>query len=392
MRVLFAVSPGLDHLYPALGLASAFRVAGHDVVVATAGVTVEAGVRAGLTVRDVAPGADFQSIFPKKGTPQERTRAMRERGREITASGVTPDVILEKFGIVNDLMADGTLRFAQAWRPDLVVYSRLQGAALLTARALGIPAVENGYSFLREGDLPSRLLPHLAPGFERHGVPLELPPVTALYFAPQHMMRGEGEGWPMRFVPYHGGCVLPDWLAEPRTRKRVVVTLGTIVPGVAGVGSLSSVLAAARGVDAEVILALGDDPDLAPLGPLPDNVRVVGWTPLSALLPTLDGIIHHGGAGTTLAAAHAGVPQLAMPYGADNWINAEIAETAGVGLSKEPHEVDAGVLETLLHDEGLRKSADALAGELAAQPGPDAMVPRLEALAHAASQTASSRS
>ncbi|WP_431780699.1 nucleotide disphospho-sugar-binding domain-containing protein [Streptomyces chumphonensis] len=377
MRVLFAVSPGLDHLYPALGLASAFRTAGHDVVVATAGVTVDAAVRAGLTVRDVAPDADFSAVFPKKGNREERTRMMRQRGREITASGVTPEIILEKFGTINDMMAEGTLRFTETWRPDLVVYSRLQGTALLVARALGVPAVENGYSFLREGDLPARLLPHLAPTFERLGVPVELPSVTPLYFAPQHMMRGEGEGWPMRFVPYHGGCVLPDWLAEPKRRKRIVVTLGTIVPGVAGVGSLGSVLAAADGVDAEIVLALGDDPDLEPLGTLPGNVRVVGWTPLSALLPTLDGIIHHGGAGTTLAAAHAGVPQLAMPYGADNWINAEIVTDAGIGLDLQPEEVDSGVLNRLLDDEALRKTAGALAAELAAQPGPDAIVPRL---------------
>jgi UDP:flavonoid glycosyltransferase YjiC (YdhE family) len=382
MRVLFNVSPGLDHIYPALGLAWAFRTAGHEVAVATAGVSVQAAVGAGLTVHDVAaPGADFARIFPKKGTPEERNRAMRARGEEITRSEETPEIILEKFGQVNDLMADGTLEFARFWGPDLIVYSRLQGTALLAARALGVPAVENGYSFLREGNLPARLLPHLAPTFERLDVPLELPTVQPVYFAPEELMRGQGSGWTMRFVPYHGGSVLPAWLTVPKERPRIVVTLGTIVPGVAGVGSLRRVLDATEHLDAEIVLALGDNIDLEPLGPLPGNVRPVGWTPLSSLLPSLDGIVHHGGAGTTLASAHAGVPQLAMPYGADNWINAGIIESAGVGFNLQPEEVDQDVFTALLTDEALRKAAGDLAGDLAAQPGPDAMVPRLAELA-----------
>ncbi|AZM94124.1 MULTISPECIES: nucleotide disphospho-sugar-binding domain-containing protein [Streptomyces] len=381
MRVLFNVSPGLDHIYPALGLAWALRTAGHEVAVATTGVSVQAAVGAGLMAYDVAPEADFSKIFPKKGTPEERVAAMRARGEEMTASEETPDFILEKFSEINDLMADRTLEFARTWRPDLVVYSRLQGTALITARALGIPAVENGYSFLREGNLPERLLPHLARTFERLGVPVELPTVQPIHFAPQEFMRGEGEGWSMRFVPHHGGGVLPDWLAAPKERPRLVVTLGTIVPGVAGVGSLGSVLNAVEGLDAEVVLALGDKVDLEPLGPLPGNVRPVGWTPLSWLLPTLDGIIHHGGAGTTLASAHAGVPQLAMPYGSDNWINAGIVETAGIGFNLQPEQINVDVLRTLISDEQLRKTATAVAEHLAAQPGPDVMVARLVELA-----------
>lgn len=381
MRVLFAISPGLDHLYPAVGLGWALRLAGHDVTVATSGASTQAAAAAGFAVRDVAPGADFAAIFPRSGSREERARVMRERGMAIARTLETPEIILSKFARVNDLMADDTLGFAQAWRPDLIVYSRLQGVALLTARALGVPAVEHGFSFLREGAMPRRFLPHLAPVYERLGVPVELPSITAIHFAPERMMHGEGDGWPMRVLPFHGGGELPGWLAERPHRPRVCVTLGTTVPHAAGVGSLTSVLAAAREVDAEFVLALGDDPDLTPLGALPDNVRVVGWTPLSALLTTCDAIIHHGGSGTTLAAAYAGVPQLAMPHGADNWINAAMIQECGMGLNREPDEVDAQALETLIHDEGLRKSAGAVADELADQPAPEQVVPRLVTLA-----------
>nr|WP_042193122.1 nucleotide disphospho-sugar-binding domain-containing protein [Kibdelosporangium sp. MJ126-NF4]CEL20578.1 Glycosyltransferase [Kibdelosporangium sp. MJ126-NF4]CTQ89489.1 Glycosyltransferase [Kibdelosporangium sp. MJ126-NF4] len=381
MRVLFAVSPGLDHLYPAMGLAWALRAAGHELVVASSGVTIPAAVNAGLTAREVAdPGADFDAIFPQVGTVDERAKRMRDRGRAMAKSGITPEIILEKFGKVSDLMAAGTLEFARQWRPDLVVYSRLQGAALLTARALGIPAVEHGFSFLREGTIPQRFLPHLTPTYKRLGVPVELPEVTQVYFAPDFMMFGEGTGWTIRSVPFQGGAVLPDWMVAPR-RPRICVTLGTTVPHVAGVSSLGHLLGVVDGMDAEIVLALGDNPDLAPLGTLPDNVRVVGWTPISALLAYSDGIIHHGGANTTLAAAHAAVPQLVLPHGADNWINAEMVERCGIGLTRQPGEVDRQVLDALVGDDGLRKSASALTEQLAAQPTPSEIVPRLVELA-----------
>ncbi|WP_141658522.1 nucleotide disphospho-sugar-binding domain-containing protein [Streptomyces mutabilis] len=381
MRVLFAVSPGLAHLYPSSGLAWAFRVAGHDVAVATSGVSTAAAAQAGFAVREVSPGADFAAVFRRSGSAEEKARAMRELGLAVAENPQTPDTILEKFARVSDLMLEGTLRFAEAWQPDLIVYSRLQGAALVTARALGVPAVDHGFSFLREGTLPERYLPHLTPLYERVGVPAELPSITSLYFAPEHMMHGEGEGWSMRAVPFQGGGTLPDWMAEPKNRPRVCVTLGTTVPRVSGVGSLESVLGAAADIDAEFVLALGDDPDLETLGTLPDNVRLVGWTPLSTLLTTCDAIIHHGGAGTTLAALHAAVPQLAMPHGADNWINAAMLERCGLGLNREPGDVDAALLKSLLHDEGLRASVRDGARALAADPGPDQMVPRLLALA-----------
>src|SRR5690606_36098087 len=146
MRVMFAVSPGLDHVYPSVGLAWAFRLAGHEVVYVTAGVSVAAAAGVGLPVREVAHGADFDAIFPLVGTVEERARRMRERGQAVAKVGQTPEVILEKFSQVSALMVDETLEFARAWRPDLIVYSRLHGAALIVARALGVPAVENGFS------------------------------------------------------------------------------------------------------------------------------------------------------------------------------------------------------------------------------------------------------
>jgi UDP:flavonoid glycosyltransferase YjiC (YdhE family) len=49
----------------------------------------------------------------------------------------------------------------------------------------------------------------------------------------------------------------------------------------------------------------------------------------SEVLPLVDLIVHHGGTGTVLGALEAGLPQLLLPQGADQFFNAEMLTTAG---------------------------------------------------------------
>lgn len=52
-------------------------------------------------------------------------------------------------------------------------------------------------------------------------------------------------------------------------------------------------------------------------GDLPDTVATVDDVPHEWLFPRVAAVVHHGGAGTTAAAARAGVPQLVVPHVAD---------------------------------------------------------------------------
>lgn len=54
-------------------------------------------------------------------------------------------------------------------------------------------------------------------------------------------------------------------------------------------------------------------------GPLPSTVFRVGTVDHNQLFPRASVIVHHGGAGTTTAAARAGVPQIVVPHGADQY-------------------------------------------------------------------------
>lgn len=54
-------------------------------------------------------------------------------------------------------------------------------------------------------------------------------------------------------------------------------------------------------------------------GPLPEGVETVGSVSHTRLFPRVAAVVHHGGAGTTTAAARAGVPQLVVPHVADQF-------------------------------------------------------------------------
>jgi UDP:flavonoid glycosyltransferase YjiC (YdhE family) len=382
LRVLFSVSPGIGHLFPLIPLAWAFRAAGHDVLVATAGESVSAAIRAGLPVVETAPAAAVEAILRNAAGPEpaERVRRMRARGKQIALGGARiHPMLLETFGRLSDSLADASVAVARRWRPDLVVHSRLQGVGLLVARLLGIPAVEHGYNLQREDDLAARFLPHLADTFHRHGLPPEPPERIVLHVAPEDLLLGPGPGWPMRYVPYNAGGVLPDWIWRAAPRPRVLVTLGTVVPRLTGIGTLARLVDAAAGVDAEFVLALGSDVDATQLGRLPANIRPAGWLPLQSVLAGCAAVVHHGGSGSTMTALCAGVPQLLLPHGADQFVNATAVTRHRLGLYREPEAVDAAALEALLGDAQLREGARAAADRMAALPAPAELVDRLVA-------------
>jgi UDP:flavonoid glycosyltransferase YjiC (YdhE family) len=186
----------------------------------------------------------------------------------------------------------------------------------------------------------------------------------------------------MRFVPYNGGTVVPEWALHRAGRARVAVTLGTVVPAVSGLSSLVVVVEALGGMDVDVVLAAGTA-DLTELGSLPENVRAVGYLPLSAFLPTCAAIVHHGGSGSTAAPLFYGVPQLVLPSFADNPLAAARVAERGVGLSHDPAGLDVATVraavDRLLTEDTFTTAAGEVRAEMATQPSPAAVVERVSA-------------
>ncbi|MGV1009576.1 MAG: glycosyltransferase [Dermatophilaceae bacterium] len=153
---------------------------------------------------------------------------------------------------------------------------------------------------------------------------------------------------------------------------RVYVTLGTVAYGAVEVLRQAALEAAALGV--EVVVACGPDGDPELLGPLPDNVHISRYLPQAALLPTVDVIVHHGGAGTMLTSAAHGIPQVILPQGADQFRNAESVQAAGVGRAIRTDAMAPGAVgeavAALLDACPERDAAARLRVEIARMPSP----------------------
>jgi UDP:flavonoid glycosyltransferase YjiC (YdhE family) len=305
------------------------------------------------------------------------------------------------FGLFTVTMTEGTVAAGRALEADLVAYPSDHAAGMLTAVALGVPALEVGnrvswsmrdvdWRAGHDGFGDTEVTRLVRDRLDIRGTPVPLARIDVRApsmggLAADEVTRDERDGapwWPMRFVPYNGGTVVPDWALRRSGEPRVAVTLGTVVPAVAGLSSLAVVLSALGGMDVEVVLAAGTA-DLTELGTLPGNVRSVGYLPLSAFLPTCSAIVHHGGSGTTAAPLFYGVPQLVLPSFADNPLAAARVAERGVGLSHEPTTLDVGTVRAavtrLLTEEAFATAAGQVRAEMATQPSPAAVLERVAA-------------
>lgn len=96
---------------------------------------------------------------------------------------------------------------------------------------------------------------------------------------------------------------------------------------------------------------------------LPAGVKVTSWIDFSQTLPRLSALIHHGGVGTTHAALHYGVPQVAVPHAGDQGAQAGRITQAGVGFGVRPADFSVAnarwLVRQLLHNQSLRTRARA---------------------------------
>jgi MGT family glycosyltransferase len=143
------------------------------------------------------------------------------------------------------------------------------------------------------------------------------------------------------------------------------------------------VLAALRDEPLDVVVTLGSSADPAALGEVPANATVEGFIPQAELLPRCSAVVHHAGGGTMFGALAHGLPQVALPQGADNFVNAAILERAGAGISlgvghRSPAELRAAV-RSVLDDPRFAAGARATADALAAMPGPEELAAALRA-------------
>jgi len=375
MRVLVVSAPLTGHLLPMLPLAEALWEAGHDVLVATGGDAMGADTGE-LPVIDVARELSFTRIAA-------RCMAAHPLDARAELAGTAGTrMVARLFGAVNEELSDALVTVVDQWRPDVVVHEPLAVAGALAAARHDLPTVllENslfdGPALVRVTAASKMMLRALRRhGLEESGLP---EPEVLLTTGPRSVV-GDRAGLPMRPMQ-RGGGEIPAWLRVPSSsgdrldRPRILVSRST-VPG-PGADPMPAALAVAGEVDAEIVLIRPDSRTARRAQGSP-HVRTVGWVPLTDVMPLCAAIVHHGGAGTSVGALSAGVPQLAVPGPGDRRHNAELVARRGAGLAGK---VTAEALHRLVVDGELAANAREVRAELEAMPPPEAYVPAIAAL------------
>ena len=383
--MLFTSPAGLGHIHPLVPLARAMAGRGHDVLWAAPADGVAHVERAGIAaVTTGAAGltrpADVRRRFPEL---------------DALAPAEMPDVLFAKmFGAVAaPAILDDLAPVALKWRPDLVVADAAEFAGHILAAEIGVPSVTKGFGPLLpehrvsavEAELRSlwrarSLEPRPYGGSYDHLYLDVYPPALGLPAA-AHVPRRQL----LRPVAYDATLEAPEPLPLPESpagAPLVYVTMGTVFNDPR---PLQVVLAALDGLGVRVLATVGPHGDPDVLGPRPAAVRVERYVPQTLVLPHCDLVVSHGGSGTALAALALGLPQLCLPQGADQFLNAAAISKSGAGLSLVPGaaHVDAvhDAVARLVGDPSFADAAARVSESIAAMPSPGDVARVLETLA-----------
>lgn len=99
-----------------------------------------------------------------------------------------------------------------------------------------------------------------------------------------------------------------------------------------------------------VVLQIGKYTDPRELGDIPPNVEVHSWVPQRAILEQADAFVTHAGMGSCGEGLLAGVPMIAVPQAAEQFMNADRLVELGVARRVDTPQATADTLRALLHD------------------------------------------
>ncbi|MER6720652.1 macrolide family glycosyltransferase [Streptomyces halstedii] len=116
-----------------------------------------------------------------------------------------------------------------------------------------------------------------------------------------------------------------------------------------------------------VVLQIGKYVDPGELGAIPSNVEVHSWVPQLAILEQADAFVTHAGMGGSSEGLYTGVPMIAVPQGAEQFMNADRLVELGVARRIDTADATPEALRTALRElttdpEVARRSAALRAG------------------------------
>jgi zeaxanthin glucosyltransferase len=193
--------------------------------------------------------------------------------------------------------------------------------------------------------------------------------------------------WPSQF--HYAGPFFDEAGREPILfpwenldgRPLVYASLGTLVNGLDSI--YKTILpAVGRMSEIQVVLAKGNNIELADLGPIPSNVIVVDQAPQIELLKRATLCITHAGLNTALESLAHGVPMVAIPIGYDQFgVAARIAyHGVGESLGVDDLSVDAlhALIQRVLNTHSYREKAQYFKNIIAQRRGLDVAAETIE--------------
>lgn len=262
-------------------------------------------------------------------------------------------------------------------------------AGPIVAAGLSVPGLSKGFGPLLPESRTARAAEEVAGLWQALG--LEARPYGGMYDhlyidtyptalgqpAAPHVLHRQ----PMRPVSYTGPTHDPLPLpTSGQARPLVYLTMGTVFSGTT---LLRDLVGAIAQLEVRLLVTVGPQGDPAALGAQPAHVRVERYVPQVELLPHCDVVVSHAGSGTAVSALELGLPQLCLPQGADQFLNATAIASAGAGLSlisgPSPEAVQDAVVQ-LLTEGSFRLQALRVGRSIAAMPSPDDVCQVLEGL------------
>lgn len=372
---------------PMVPLLRALLARGHEVAWAGA---AESHARA----RAVGARTCFE-VGP--GMAEARAEYLRRWPQAEGAAGpaADPDAFARRFGaLLAPAMLVHLVRAIEAWRPQLVVSELGVLAAPLACKLTACLQVTHGFGMPPQPHLIRQAGEAFAASWRAQtSAP---PPPDAGVFGHLYLdiyPPGLQTGAP---PPPVGTLALRPCTARPRDvttlpsvlqpcsgdpRPLVYLTFGTVVNRCRALVTATLALAC---LPVRLLVTIGADGDATTFGSVPANVHVERFVEQSALMPHCDLVVSHGGSGTFLAALAHGLPQLVLPQGADQFVNAAALERRGAGLALRGGEAAGDAIkdcvQRLLLDGPHRTQARAIADEIATMPSADEVALRLERL------------
>ena len=428
MRVLFATYAEKTHFYNMVPLAWALRTAGHEVRVASQPALIDVIVKTGLTAVSVGTDHSWQEVMDEKVDDDDwgdRIQSVLTDPQDKDWDdllGFFEESTKYSFRVFNDPMVDGLVNYAREWQPDLIIWESFTYAGAVAARVTGaaqarllwgadvLTRVRQRFLSLLDKQPEQRrtdpVAEWLSETLGRYGATFSEEVITGQWTLDQSPASMRFQlGLPtvaFRYVPYNGPATIPDWLRERPERPRVCITAGTSMRDLLGYDPIPlSTLKAFDGLDIEIVATLvkqvaGNQvpedrkthgrwfaDEQAP--DVPDNVRLVDFVPMHAILPTCSAVVHIGSVGVVSTALLYGVPQLPLvPHLWDAIVRAEMLRDLGAGLYLVPDKVTAEEVRDnvvrLLEEPSFREAAQRLREEVVAEPTPNEIVPVLEKL------------